>query len=322
MHFLTAHDVEQLLPMADAIRSQEEAFRLISEKEVTSPVRHQIRVGEADGTALFMPALAGNYLGTKAVTVFPRNATLGRAVIQGVVLLFDKATGEPCAVIDGTYLTALRTGAASGVATQVLSHPSAKRAVVIGTGVQAETQCLAICAVRDLVEIGVYSRHPERVARFIEKMAPRIRARLYPAAELDRLIEEADIICTATSSQSPVFRGELVPPGCHINAIGAFTPSSRELDSDVISRARLFIDDTDSCLQEAGDVLIPLKEGRIRKECLIELGNVISGRSPGRRAKEDITVFKSVGVAVQDIVAAGWLYQKVISNPSRTGLYA
>jgi ornithine cyclodeaminase len=299
-------DVRRALPMRAAIESQRRAFAALAAGDAELPLRTPVPVPAADAVTLFMPARVGDDLGGKVVSVFPHNPARGLALVQGVVLLIDASTGRPAALLEAASLTALRTGAASGLATDLLAVPGARTAAVLGTGAQADTQLLAVCAVRPIERVRVFSRDPDHVAAFIARMQPEVSAALLPAASPAEAVRGADVVCAATTSPTPVFDGRDLGPGAHVNGVGSYTAAMQEVDSATVRRAgRVFVDCRAAALAEAGDVVVPLREGIITEADLVELGAVAAGRHPGRRAAEEITFFKSVGIAVQDVAAAG-----------------
>ncbi len=220
--------------------------------------------------------------------------------------MWPATTGAPAAVMDGTYLTALRTGAASGAATDLLARQDARRAAIFGAGVQGRTQLEAICVVRPIREAWVYDVSPERAVAFAIEMSHRLSLPVEAASTPAEAVSKADIICTATTSTSPVFDDADVRPGTHINAVGAYTPEMQEIPAETVLRARVVIDHRESSMAEAGDLLIPMRQGRMAEDHIhAELGEIAAGLKPGRASAEEITLFKSVGVAVQDAAAAG-----------------
>jgi ornithine cyclodeaminase len=282
------------------------AFAELSTGKANTPLRTALPIPAVEGLALFMPAHApSSGLGAKIVSVFPRNAEFGQPIIHGIVILLDAATGEPLALCDGAFLTAWRTGAASGAATDVLARPDAKTAALLGCGAQARTQALAIDAVRALDSLRVYALRADRVQQFIAEMQPQVRATLAAAPSSADAVRGADIVCAATTSPTPVFDGALLKPGAHVNGIGSYTLQMQEVDAVTVARARIFVDSRESALAEAGDLVIPQRAGQTRAEGWIELGEVVAGIKPGRQSPDEITFFKSVGVAVQDVAAAG-----------------
>jgi ornithine cyclodeaminase/alanine dehydrogenase-like protein (mu-crystallin family) len=282
------------------------AFAELSTGQATVPLRTPLLVPAVAGATLFMPALApSGGLGAKIVSIFPHNIERGKPMIHGIVFVLDAETGEPVALCDGTFLTAWRTGAASGAATDLLARPDAKIAALLGSGAQARTQALAIDAVRALAEIRIYSPNPDHVRRFIAEMQPLVGAALVAAPSSTDAVRDADVICAATASSTPVFDGNVLKPGAHINGVGSYTTQMREVDTVTVTRARLFVDSRAAALAEAGDLIIPMNSGLTRVEDWTELGEVVAALKPGRQSPEEITFFKSVGVAVQDVAAAG-----------------
>lgn len=314
---LTAQDLRAALPMPAAVAAMKAAFAELSTGQAQVPLRVALPVEPADGLALFMPAfLPSSGLGAKIVSVFPHNVERGKPMIHGLVVLLDSLSGEPVALCDGTFLTAWRTGAGAGAATDLLARPEARVGAVLGTGAQARTQVFAMDAVRSLEIIWVYSRSRENVLRFVRELQPEVRATLVPAESAAEAVRPADVICAATTSSTPVFDGRLLKPGAHVNGVGSFTPRMQEVDAATVVRARLFVDSRASALAEAGDLVIPLEAGQTRVEDWTELGEVVAGRRPGRQSAEEVTFFKSVGVAVQDVAAAG----RALIEARRSGL--
>ena len=310
MLVLTRSQVRELVSMADAIELMKTAFAELSAGRTVSPLRTVIPLPDRDGDALFMPAYvpAMDALGLKSVNVFRRNPERGLLVIHAIVSLVDPETGQPLALMDGTYLTALRTGAVSGAAADLLARPESRVLAAIGAGAQGITQIAAVCAVRPIEQvIAVDVNEPalERLRQQLRNDWPEIEARLETTTDAGAAVREADVICTATTSRTPVFRDEDVRPGTHISAVGAYTPEMQELPAETVARATVVVDAVEAALAEAGDLIIPLNDGLVRREHFSrELGMVASGMAPGRTSDEEVTLFKSVGNAVQDVVVA------------------
>jgi ornithine cyclodeaminase/alanine dehydrogenase-like protein (mu-crystallin family) len=314
---LSASDLRAALPMPAAIAAMKAAFAELSTGQATVPLRVALPVPSADGVTLFMPALLpSGGLGTKIVSVFPHNPDLGKPIIHGLVVMLDSSSGEPVALCDGTFLTAWRTGAGSGAATDLLARPDAKIGALLGCGAQAKTQALALDAVRALDTLRVYAPRADRVEQFIAEMQPQLKAGLVAASTSAEAVQDADIICAATTSSTPVFNGTRLKDGAHVNGVGSYTLQMQEVDAVTVSRARVFVDSRASALAEAGDLVIPMNAGQTRAEDWIELGEVAAGLKPGRRSPDEITFFKSVGVAVQDMAAAG----RALAEARRQGL--
>lgn len=291
--------------MAAAVAAMKKAFAALSAGEAQVPARTVVQVPEAGGVVLVMPGyLPGEGLATKLVSVFPGNRQRGRPALHGLVVVLDPETGEPAAVVDGTFLTAWRTGAATGAATDLLARRDARTAALFGCGAQARTQALALDAVRDLELIRVCARRRESAEAFAVAMQPSVAARLVPAASPREAVEGADLVTAATSSATPVFEGRHLAPGAHVNGVGSFTLEMQEVDIETVRRARVFVDSREAARAEAGDLMIAAAAGATRPEDWTELGDVAAGRTPGRASASEITFFKSVGVAVQDVVAA------------------
>ncbi len=311
MIYLSCKDIRRVFSMRDAIEADKNAFIRQARNECISPLRINFDIELGSGQTLFMPAhIKGlNATGIKIVSVFPENATKGKPVVPATMILLDDETGEVIAIIDGTELTRMRTGALSGAATEILANKNAKIGALFGTGGQAATQLEAMLEARALEEVRIYDIDSGRISSFIkeqEKKALSKGARLIHSGSADQAIENADVITTVTTSRRPVFSGKKVKQGAHINGIGAYTPEMAELDPELLVRAdKIFLDNSDAVFSEAGDFIQPISSGILKKEKIAgELGKVLDGSTPGRQSESDITVFKSVGFAALDVVAA------------------
>jgi ornithine cyclodeaminase/alanine dehydrogenase len=311
--------------MEDAIAAVAEGYRQLALGNVMMPQRVATAVEPHNGIHLSMPAYVGGTggagddpgtLAIKIVTVFSDNPTrYGEPTIQGVVLLHDARTGQPLALMDAEHLTAMRTGAASGVATQLLARAEAHVAAVLGAGVQAATQLLAVCTVRPIERAFVFSLNADGDHEFARRMSARLGIPIERAPDMRTAVAAADVICTATNSKEPLFDGAWLPEGVHINGIGSYTRAMRELDTTTIVRSRLFVDGRTAAQTEAGDVVIPIAEGAITYDHVVgEIGAVLLGQVAGRTSPADITVFKSVGMAVQDAVTAPLVYRRALEQ--------
>lgn len=295
--------------MTDAIELMKVAFAELSAGRAAAPLRTVLPLHDGAADALYMPAYvpALGALGVKVVSVFSGNPSRGLPLIHALVCLTDPETGEPLAILDGTYLTALRTGAASGAATDLLARPGSRVLVTFGAGAQGVTQVAAVCAVRPIERVVVVDPNPDARERFrtaIEAEWQDLLGRV-EFSDDPRVVREADVVCAATTSRQPVFDDVDVRPGTHINAVGAYTPEMQEIPPETVRRATVVVDAVDAALTEAGDLIKPLQAGIIGREHLErELGMVAAGLAPGRRSEEEITFFKSVGNAVQDVVVA------------------
>lgn len=315
---LTRSDVESLLDIDLSMAAVEEAFRELARGTVQMPQRPVIRVAEHQGSVLFMPAyIAGlGALGMKLVSVYPENPSRhGLPTIMGVILLCEAATGQVLAIMDGGHITAMRTGAVTGVAAKVMARQDARVLGLFGAGVQARTQLLAVAAVRPLERVVVYDTVVANAQRFAGEMTARIQVPVLVASSAREAVEGADIVVTATSSAAPVFDGRWLAPGTHISGIGSHAPHMRELDTETVRRARLIVDHRAAALAEAGDVMLPIQEGAITADHIVgELGEVLEGRIPGRTSASEVTLFKSVGLAIQDVAVAARVYALAIER--------
>lgn len=307
---LSREDVRRSVTMPQAIDVVKQAFRSLAQKEVLLPLRTQVPVKENLGTTLFMPAYipALESLGAKIVSVFPQNVQIDLPTVHAVVIICDAYTGRPTAMMDGIYLTALRTGAASGVATDLLARQEARTAAIIGAGIQGRTQLEAICCVRDIQKVMIYDKKPQAAQAFAEEMRNRgkpIPGEVCPVRTPEEAVREADVISTATTSSVPVFEDVHLKPGVHINGIGSYTPDMQEIPEETVVRAKVVVDSIPAALEEAGDLIRPLRKGLISQEHLqVELGQLASGLKKIERSEKDITFFKSVGLAIQDVAVA------------------
>ena len=314
---LNAKDVEQLMPMPECIRVMRDALAALARGEALVPLRTIMRIPGVSGFLGLMPGYIAprerqeGALGMKAVSVFPGNAKRGIDTHQGAVLLFEADTGRLSALMDGAAITAIRTAAVSGVATDLLARADATELALLGSGVQARTHLEAIAAVRSLRRVRIWSRNPEHAASLASELRPSCGFTIEPASSAEAALREADIVATVTASPEPILQREWLKTGVHINAVGSSIPSSREVDSATMSAARLFVDRRESALAEAGDLLIPMKEGAVKADHIqAELGDVIIGKHPGRRSPGELTLFKSLGLAVEDVASAAYIVRR------------
>jgi len=316
---LSAQEVVRALPMAEAIEGMKIAFAQLSTGKTSVPLRNHVDIPAHEGIMLAMPAYLHETgeLAVKLVSVFPQNPQHGLPVINGVVLALDVMTGLPLALMDGATVTAIRTGAASGAATDLLARPEARTVAIFGSGVQARTQLEAVCTVRNIEQVWVYSPNPAHGQQLAAEMAGRgrIPSHITVATTPAQAVRQADIICTATSSAVPVFAGADVRPGTHINAVGTFRTTMREVDTETIRRALVVVDELTSMWAEAGDLVIPLEAGEIEASHIYaELGEIAAGQKVGRTSLEQVTLFKSVGNAVQDAMSTGIVLRNAAAN--------
>jgi ornithine cyclodeaminase/alanine dehydrogenase-like protein (mu-crystallin family) len=317
IRLLNRKEIRQTLTMAMAIELMNDAFIALTQGSIDVPLRTS--VSNARGTMLYKPALmqSANLFGMKAVSVFPSNVEAQLPVTTGLMLINDAKTGLPVSLMDAEYLTALRTGAASGLATRLLANPETKTAALFGTGGQAACQLQAMLEVLPLKTVHVFSRTKANAEEFCLKHQPvsnhGATCVLKPATSRD-VLRECGLITTVTTSKSPVFRDEEISAGVHINGVGSFTPDRAEIPAQTICRGNVFVDHREAALREAGDIVMAMQSGTSSSTddesnlpanfSPVEIGEVLLGEQPGRIAKEQLTIFKSVGNAAQDIVCA------------------
>jgi ornithine cyclodeaminase/alanine dehydrogenase-like protein (mu-crystallin family) len=306
LRYITDEKIREALTMPEAIRAVKEAFIQLSTGQAVVPARTSLEIPEFRTTALVMPAYLprSKRLGLKLISLCEDNPAKGLPMAQAVSIIMDAELGTPLAVLDASVLTAVRTGAASGAATDALARKEARTAAIFGCGVQGRTQLEAIAAVRPIRKIFVFDINPKAAAAFAEEMRRKLALDVEPATSPE-VLREADVISTATTSSVPVFSDAHLKPGVHINAIGSYKPHVREIPGETIRRAKVFVDQKQACLEEAGDLIIPLRENLIDEGHIrAEIGEVLAGLKPGRGSEDEITVFKSVGNAVQDLAMA------------------
>jgi ornithine cyclodeaminase/alanine dehydrogenase-like protein (mu-crystallin family) len=311
---LNHDEVVKLLPMSECIPLMREALIKLAKGEVHQPLRTIVRPAGAAGVMGLMPSYVGGddaAYGLKTVCVFPGNPAKGKDAHQGAVMLFSAETGELLALMNASAITAIRTAAVSGVATDLLARENASNLAIIGAGVQARTHLQAMADVRSIKRCRVASRNVEHAKLFVEEMAGGVPFAIEPVETVKDALEGADLIATVTNAKEPVVRREWVAPGAHLNVVGSSTPHAREVDTATIASAALFVDRRESTLNEAGDYLFAMREGAIGPEHIrAELGEILTGEKSGRTSPEEITLFKSLGLAVEDLAAANYLYRK------------
>ncbi len=320
MRILSRSDVQGALSMRDAIALVRDAYAQLSAGQATVPLRVPVPITKHDGVTLFMPAhlQTSDALAVKIVSVHNKNPGQGLPLIHALVVVIDATTGIPLAALEGGYLTALRTGAASGVATDLLARRDARVAAIFGAGAQGRTQLRAVAAMRNLERVFVFDAIRESAERFVAEMRGRdgVPNDVRVAASSAEAVRDADVICTATTSTRPVFSGSDLKPGVHINAIGAYTPQMQEVDEQTLQRAnKIVIDAREGALAEAGDLIIALRNGAIKEsDIYAEIGEIAAGKKPGRERDDEITYFKSVGNAAQDASVARAIYDAAQKN--------
>jgi ornithine cyclodeaminase len=315
---LTAAEVTALLPMPVCIEAMADALAGLSRGQAHQPLRLVFRPPAAAGIMAFMPAFQGGSrpgFGLKAIGIFPGNAARQMDTHQGAVALFDGETGELRALMNGAAVTAIRTAAVSALATRLLSREDAGDLALVGSGTQARTHLEALACVRPLRRVRVASRSAERARRFAEEMSGPGKILVEATASVEDAVRGADLVVLATDSAEPVIERAWISAGAHVNAVGASLPNRREVDSDTMAVSRLFVDRRESTINEAGDYLIPLAEGRFGPDHIQgELGEVLIGTRPGRKSGDEITLFKSLGLAVEDLAAAAVVHERALAS--------
>jgi len=301
---LSEHQVETLLSMRECIAVMEEALRALARGDVHNPLRSAVRGEGALGILGLMPAWRGGtapYYGLKEVCVFPGNPARGLDSHVGAVILHGGETGEPLLFANASAITAIRTAAVSAVATKLLARPDASVLAILGAGVQARSHLRAIPLVRDIKEVRVYSRTPAKAAGLGKVVG-----------SVEEAVRGADIVVTATSAREPIVKREWIGAGTHINAVGSSIAVAREVDSALVAASSLFVDRRESTINEAGDYLFAVREGAIAgpEHIRAELGELLLGTAAGRTSADEITLFKSLGLAIEDLASAAFLYDK------------
>jgi ornithine cyclodeaminase/alanine dehydrogenase-like protein (mu-crystallin family) len=305
---LDADEVTTACPMADCIDEMEDVFALHGQGKVDSPLRSRLSVPHGD--ILVMPSMAKRAkaeASVKVVSIFPKNKA-GVPSINAVTILVDGETGEPKGMLSGGVLTAIRTGAVSGLSCRYLARKDSKTMGIVGAGGMAYQQVNGVVSeLRSISNVRIFSMDPAGSKALAKRCADSLKVEASVVAEVDRCVRGSDVLVTATTSRTPVFRGSVVEEGTHVIAMGSYRPETREVDSDFVSRASIFVDSKEAVLEEAGDLLIPISEGRLSKSAIkAELSELVSGKKRGRASRSEITFFKCVGLAFEDN-AAGWL---------------
>lgn len=322
IRILKSDDMKNVFSMKDAIKADKDALELYSAGLTNVPLRVNLSVPEHGGQSLYMPGYAGdtNALGVKIVSVYPKNLEKGISSIQSTMLLVNSETGEVSSIMDGAYLTKVRTGAVAGAATDILARQDSKVFALFGTGGQAETQLEAVLTVRPIKFVRVYDTSIERAESFVKKMQSKFGEKfgvtISAVNSPDKAIEDADIITSVTTSKMPTFNGKLVKRGAHINGVGSYTPEMQEIDEFIITNSeKIYVDTKEGALTESGNFIIPINKGIYTKDRIQgELGEVILGKILGRENDEEITVFITTGSAVLDIVTAQRIYENALKN--------
>ena len=316
LDIIDSQTVYDCISMEAAVPLMTEALQAPARGAVLPP-RVSTPLLQDDQQLLLMPGALPDpaVVGVKTLTLFPANTAQGRPAIQGLISLFDANTGAPVALVDAASITAIRTAAATAAATQVLANPNASTLALIGTGVQAATHLQAMMAIRPIDKVRVWGRSFKRAQALVDRIKvdyinakcsePNRHIVIEAVADISSALSDADIVCTLTGSATPLVLGRDLSPGAHINLVGSHSPEAREVDTETIQRARLFVELKSAALREAGDILIPLKAGEIEQSHMLgEIAEVLSGEITGRQSLDDITAYKSLGNATQDLVMA------------------
>lgn len=319
---LKQDDMKQVFGMKDAIQADKDALELYSLGKTDTPLRVNLNVPEHEGQSLYMPGYAAgaNALGVKIVSVYPKNIEKGLTSVPATMVLVNNETGEVCSLMDGTYLTRVRTGAVSGAATDILARRDSSVFALFGTGGQAETQLEAVLTVRPIRLVKVFDINTERAEEFAKRMSgifgAKFNVRILAAKTSGEAVKDADVITCVTTAKSPVFDGRLVKKGCHINGVGSYTPEMHEIDDYIVTHAdKVYVDTRDGVLNESGDLIIPIQKGIFSADRVTgELGEVLCGRADGRINEEEVTLFKTTGSAVLDIVTAQRIYESALKK--------
>jgi ornithine cyclodeaminase/alanine dehydrogenase-like protein (mu-crystallin family) len=313
---LDSRQIKELLPMPDCIELMADALSALARDEVFQPLRTIIRPPNARGLLGLMSAYRGGEhgaFGLKAICVFPGNPAHGKDAHQGTVTLFSRETGELLALMNASEITAIRTAAVSAVATRLLARKDARQLGIIGAGVQARTHLKALACVRAISHARVAARNLEHAQQLARELQPDFQFSIEAVETNEEAVHDADLIVTATSSLEPVIKKDWISPGAHINAIGTHSPGSREIDTATMAVARIFVDRRESALNESGDYLLAAKEGAVGPESILgEIGELLLGTKRGRASASEITLFKSLGLAIEDVACADYLYRKAL----------
>ncbi|MGH7562857.1 MAG: ornithine cyclodeaminase family protein [Gemmatimonadota bacterium] len=298
-------EVHALLPMAECVEVVEEALRALAQGDAVLPVRQAMWLQDRSGLLGLMPAHLGppRTMGIKVISVMPGNHGTELDAHQGAVLLFEAERGRLLAVVDASSITAIRTAAASAVATRALARSDAGDLAILGTGVQARSHLEAMGVVREIRSVRVWSRSAGHARTFARRETDGLEVRA--AATVREAVEGADLVCTTTAATEPVLEGTWLSPGTHVNAVGACLPTTRELDTEAVLRSRFYVDTREGALREAGDFLIPKAAGDVDDDHIVgEIGEALIGKVPGRQSPDEITVFESLGIGIYDLAAA------------------
>ncbi|MCB9433495.1 MAG: ornithine cyclodeaminase family protein [Ardenticatenaceae bacterium] len=316
------HEVRELLPMGECIEAMADVFRIMAGGDVVQPLRWPLWLPDRSGLLGMMPGYVGGemgMLGIKTVSVMPGNHGTPYDSHQGTVMLFEKVNGRLLTIMDASEITAIRTAAVSGLATRLLARDDAHDLAILGTGVQGRSHLAAMLAVRPIDRVRVWSRNAEGLANYAAWAKKTHGVEVEIMGDVQTAVSGADLICTTTAAPTPILYGEWLAPGVHINAAGSSVKHTRELDTATVVMSRLFVDRRESTVNEAGDFLFPKQEGAVDDDHIVaEIGELLMGEKNGRQTGDDITLFKSLGLAIEDIGAAHHIYEKAIAQGKGT----
>jgi ornithine cyclodeaminase len=314
-------EIADLLPMPACMEVMAEALKALTLQDAQMPLRQVLRLPESRNVLAAMPSYFGsrNAMGVKVISVFPGNHGTQFDSHQGAVLLFETKNGQLLAIMDASEITSIRTAAVSGAATRLLARESAHDLAILGSGVQARTHLEAMLHARRVDRIRVWSRNFDHAQAFAKRESNRHKQSVVPCKTAKEAVREADLICTTTSSPQPVLSGDWISEGAHINAAGAYGAAVRELDTTAVVRSRLFVDRRESTLNESGDFVMPYQEGVIGLDHIRgEIGEILAGQVKGRTSESEITIFKSMGLAIEDLASAAFIYEQAVQKKTGT----
>jgi len=315
--------VQELLRMEECIEVMSEALKSFARKEAQMPLRQSMWLPDKRGVLGMMPGFMGNLkvMGIKAISVFPGNTNTEYDCHQGAVMLFETEYGQPLTIIDATEITKIRTAAVSAVATDLLARKDAQELAILGTGVQGRQHLKAMLLVRKIQKVRVWDLYPEKAHQFAQEESEKYYVPVEAVETSRAAVREADIICTTSGAKEPILFGDSIKEGVHINAVGACFSTARELDAEAVAKARMFVDSLESAVNEAGDFILAKKEGAIDDDHIRgEIGDILLGTIKGRESEKEITLFESLGLAVEDIASAEYVYRKALQKGEGTSV--
>lgn len=317
MLVLSEKEVRKIIEVKDVVQALEEAHLQFSTGKAVMPVRQVVPLPQIKGRITSMPAYLSeaNALGMKVVTYFQENPKRGLPSILATISLYSPETGKLMALMDGSYVTAIRTACASTMATKALANSETPIMGILGAGIQARAHIRALSQFRQISEIRVYSPSGTSARNLKEELEPECGIRVEAVESPEKAVRDADLVVTVSTAKEPILRAEWLKTGCHINAVGSHRPDLRELEADVLKRATVVVDSRDAIMAECGDILLAIKEGTIKKDHVYaEIGEVLAGQKPRRTKPDEITIYKSVGIAIQDVATARLVYQKALEQ--------